>query len=466
MRIKQVSGHQVEIRKKRKFNPCYVDAMILYEHRARELENACLLATELSRRGFKVSIEYMNSLGNFLTKPKVIVVPHLYDDYQVCFMAKNIWGEYPRTIIDLQSEQVLSKSADKNEFHKPSGQAKNAQHIAWGEAQVKKYLDDGIPPENIHLTGHIAMDFLRDELSSCFLSKVEIAKKYNLDPNRKWVLFLSSFSLTNRTDENLKEIKKMVPEVKQIYEVTIATREKILEWFEAAVITNPDKLFIYRPHPAENKDPLFLDLEQRYDNFVCIRDFSSRQWVLVSDHLYTWISTSIIDAYFANKPCYILRPVDVPSAFDNPLLENCDHIKKKSTFLDSLGTKENHSEQYLDSEEIEYYYGCPNSGFAYKKIADLCEEAIMHSSYQYNYKFSGHRFSPYSGYDIKGSFKTIAKRCLVSLSIHFRLGNLFSRFQKLQKFQYFEKELYGFNKEASAMVDRLTPFVEKNKDIS
>lgn len=464
MRLKNNLFHLTKTKKTKHYSPFSVDVMILFEHRTRELENACLLAAELMRRGLKVSIEYMTSLGNFLTKASVIVVPHLYDDYQVCFMTKSIWGEYPRTIIDLQSEQVLSKSGDKSGNHNPTGQAKNAHHIAWGQAQAKKYLNAGISPDHIHITGHMAMDFLKDGLRSYFFSKEQIAKQFNLDPDCEWVLFLSSFSYANRTDENLDELQKMFPLAREFSRITMDTREKIFEWFKSAVIKNPDKLFIYRPHPAEKKDPLFIELEKRYDNFVCIRDLSSRQWVLVSDRLYTWFSTSIVDAYFANKLCLILRPIDIPSKLDNPLLEKCNHVKTKNAFLESLNIKGSPTEQLLDSKEIEFYYGRPDSGFAYQKIADLCEDAIVCSAYQYDYRFPGYRFSPSDRYNKAIAAKALLMRCFVSLSLHFRLGSLLGRFKKLSFLRIFEKELYGLNREVKTTIERLIPCLDKNED--
>lgn len=465
MRLKKQSFPTDKNQNTRHPNPFSVDVMILYEHRTRELENACLLAAELMRRGLKVSIEYMTSLGNFLTKANVIVVPHLYDDYQVCFMTKSIWGEYPRVIVDLQSEQVLSKSGDKDGRHCPTGQAKKAHHIAWGQAQVKKYLNAGISPNHIHMTGHIAMDFLKDGLRAYFFSKEQIAKQFNLDPNREWVLFLSSFSYANRTEDNLRELQKMFSGARQLNEVTMSTREKIAEWFEAAVLENPDKLFIYRPHPAEKRDQLFIDLERNYENFFCIRDFSSKQWVLVSNRLYTWFSTSVVDAYFAHKICYVLRPVEMPSTLDNPLLEKCHHIKTKNEFLASLSDKEKHNEQYLDSKEIEFFYGRPDNGFAYQKIANLCEEAITCPAYRYNYTFSGYRFSPSSSFNKKIAVKAFLVRCLASLCTHVNLKVFFRRLKRLRKYQHFEKELYGLNKEIKVTTKRLIPFVENNKDI-
>ena len=46
-----------------------VDVLILYEHRAREIENSCLLACELRRRGYKVQI------CNIYSEEKYFVAP-------------------------------------------------------------------------------------------------------------------------------------------------------------------------------------------------------------------------------------------------------------------------------------------------------------------------------------------------------------------------------------------------------
>ena len=85
-----------------------LDVLILYEHRKREIENCALLLEELSYRGYKVRIESIFSPWKYFRNPKVLVVPHLYNEDQLIHFAKNIWLNNTN-ILSLQYEQVLSK---------------------------------------------------------------------------------------------------------------------------------------------------------------------------------------------------------------------------------------------------------------------------------------------------------------------------------------------------------------------
>ena len=106
-----------------------IDVLILFEHKNRELENACLIATELERRGFSTRIECIYSLRRYFVKARILIVPHLYNDDQVVMFCKNIWLSNT-IVIDMQYEQVL-RASQHNGIHNPSGQAINANHLAW-----------------------------------------------------------------------------------------------------------------------------------------------------------------------------------------------------------------------------------------------------------------------------------------------------------------------------------------------
>lgn len=448
---------------KNKLRPVHrfsVDVTILYEHRARELENACLLAAELLGRGLTVSVVYMHSPSVFFTKASVIVVPHLYDDYQVCFMGKTIWGDYPRCFINLQSEQVLRESMPQNSFVDPKEQAKSAQHIAWGAAQKQRYLRMGIDSEDVHITGHIAMDFMDSAFDNYYLSKEQIGLHFNLDTSSEWVLFLSSFSCANRTEEELVELEAMDPNARTITELTVRSRSAILEWIDHAAVAFPDKSFVYRPHPSEKHAESISEMEAKHKNFICIRDYSSRQWVRVADRIFTWISTSSVDAYFAGKPCHVLRPVPISRDLDNPFLVDCEHVKTEEGFLNVLehGEKEGRS---LNGGEVEFYYGKPNQGYAYAKIADLCECALEEEGMRRVYAFPGYRRSPSHAPSVKASIKHCCKFLMFPLCEHIGLFESLDMPFKLRFLSVWTREVYRGKREIKGYIKRLLPVIQQ-----
>ena len=89
-----------------------------------------------------------------------------------------------------------------------------------------------------------------------------------------------------------------------------------LRWFDDFLRGHNDVIFIYRPHPSEFVTDRLQILETKFKHFKVIKDYSVKQWILASDTLITWMSTSIIEAYFAGKSCYIIRPMDFPAEKD------------------------------------------------------------------------------------------------------------------------------------------------------
>lgn len=98
------------------------------------------------------------------------------------------------------------------------------------------------------------------------------------------------------------------------YLISKESQQKILEWIERFVSGNPNHEFIYRLHPTEMKstDYSYLNkLNEKYSIFHFIFKYSVQDWILSSDYINTWISTSIVECYFLNKVFNVLRPIKV-----------------------------------------------------------------------------------------------------------------------------------------------------------
>ena len=452
--------------KRKSFTCLFVDVLILYEHRSRELENACLLAIELLNRDITVGIEYINSPRVFFTKSSVVVVPHLYDDLEVCTYAKTLWKNSQKCILNLQSEQVLSRLGEKSQHHNPKGQAIFAQHIAWGDSQQERYLQAGIIPSHIHKTGHIAMDLLKDNFSAYYLSKSQIALKYGLDEKKEWVIFFSSFGYAGKSEEELAFHETMNPNARYYSELSTRSRKEILKWIDSAASIFPEKLFIYRPHPAEQTSNEIIALQAKYSNVVCIRDYSSRQWVKVCDRIFTWFSTCSADAYFAHKTFYILRPEPISDDLDVPFLAKWKHVTTEKGFHDILSMQDEETESFTFADAIEQYYGQMNDRAAYIKIADICEDALASDKLKHLYKFPGYRFSPSSLLSIKSTIKIYYSYLLFPICKHVKALAHISMPFRLRFINIWTKETYGIDNEIESYLKRLFSVVNSsNKEL-
>ena len=313
-----------------------IDFLFLYEHRARELENCVYLATALKNKGYKVKIASMLSFEKKIFKPNVIVTPHLYDENQLRYYISSCWSGRKIKVISMQYEQVLNEYGRKTEIHRPKGEAKKAFHVAWGDNEVKEYLNNGILLSHILKVGSVSMDFNTRQYQKYLYSKRDLAKKYGIPEEKKWCIFFSSFTYCGRSDESIEKrsFKDYAFRMKKIME---DSQPIILDWFEREINDNAYVIFIYRKHPAETLGLHINTLKNRYpDKFYCIDDFSVRHWINVSDICLTWFSTTSLDIYFAEKPCLILRPVPIDSDLELETMYNIQKIQSYNEFHRSL----------------------------------------------------------------------------------------------------------------------------------
>ncbi|MBQ8951833.1 MAG: hypothetical protein IJ065_11900 [Eubacterium sp.] len=348
------------------------DFVILYEHRNRELENATLLAMMLERKGYKVAIEFRRSGRILFQKAEVLIVPYFYNNKTVTDFVIQPFCHYKK-VINLQYEQVFSMESEKLGVFMPKDEARKAHHIAWGNIPEELMLRNGVNKENIHKIGHISIDMNMQKYNDAFYKRNTIAKKYNLPNDKKWNLFISSFSFVGISDEEFKQLQILTDGDKEFYDfkrLSVCSQKEVLNWFER-ILSESDDIFIYRPHPQEIEDSRIKELVARYDNFFSISDFSIRQWIKVCDTLCTWFSTSIVDAYYANKPCAVLSPIRIPNNLQYSIL--CD----QNSIVDYDGFKKFYQEGTLslvDGNTITKYYCNTLEANTFEKLVGVCED--------------------------------------------------------------------------------------------
>lgn len=355
-----------------------IDYLILYEHKARELDNICLLKAELELRGYTVELYNIHQLKTlkYLTykKPKVIVTSCLYDDVELNYYVYGTCGSI-RKIVNLQWEQVLSEKWEKVNFHTPRNNAKYATHLCWGEACKNRLLENNV--KNAIITGPMHMDFLRQEFIKFYKSKEEIIEEFNLNKNTKIVTYISSFTMANISNDDLEALNKRINiNFDDMQRMMITSKKETMKWIKN--ILKEDITFIYRPHPNEKSDKELKELEKEYKNFRVISDLSVKQWILISDKIFTWISTSVVECYFANKKCGILRPNKIEEFLDMVIYKNGDFISTYSEFLEKIN---NDFDEYpLDENLIKKHYEVTEKA-AYINICDVLEDVYKSSEY-------------------------------------------------------------------------------------
>lgn len=359
-----------------------MDILIYTEVENRELDAACLIKAEMEKRGYSVAIQRYNRICNsgthFAHNPKMIILPWLYgEEFLHNFINDNNKGKLK--VVNLQSEQVLSENFVQNNYHMPKESCKYGYHLAWGNATKERFISAGISEENIFTVGNINIDFNAEKFLDVYYTKDEIASQFGLDCDKDWVLFISSFTHPSMTPEERNSYIERFPFLKEFVEISTNSQKELISWFERFAKENPDKVFIYRPHPTELKNDNLINLSNQYSNFKVISSLSIRQWVKVCEHNTTWFSTSIADVYYQNKDCAVLRPYSIPHNADCEIFYDCVSETTYDDFLNFVNRKEKIAFP-ISKDKIEYFYGTNPCGTNYTIFCDYLEK-ILKSNY-------------------------------------------------------------------------------------
>ena len=354
-----------------------VDFLIIYEIKPRDLENNILIKKELERRGYTVSMQNIFAMKEVKAK----VIAGSIDDGEFMKLhtaASNTTHKF----INLKPEQVFNNSADREEDFSlvVRGPARQALNIAWGDCSVRRYTEVfGLDPKNVYKTGHITMDLLREEFRPYFKSKEELCREYSLDPNKKLFLYISSFVWQTLTKEEILRNRRVHSGGDPFEKAKLSADSKnaTLEWFDKVLPAHPDCEFVYRPHPAEANNDDLPEFAKKHPNFHVIGDHSVRQWIVASDKIYTWYSTSIGEVYAAKKNCSVLRPVKIPEYLEVEIYNNAHLIDTYEEFEKDFDRLCDFPGDFpVPKEDMEYYYFDPNTSYNFERYADAFEKVL------------------------------------------------------------------------------------------
>lgn len=363
-----------------------LDFLFIYEHKVRELENLCLMKYELDRRGYRthiIQIEDVEALK--AVKPiyhaKVVVLMACYENASLEWHTKD-FVKFEKAI-DLQWENIVYPMDEKDTkaYKNYSGIAKEVVRVSWGEMNRRRMLDVAkMDPKKVKLIGHVGMDFLRDELKGYYLSREEVLNQYQIPLDKKVYLFISPFFSDHLTEPHIAEMCKRFGEGwRDYYSIFMCESKKtILEWMCAVCKEQKDVVFIYRPHPGETSE-IADKMQEELPNFRVISDKSVKQWILVSDKIYTGNSSTFVEAFFAKKMCYMLFPYPAPEDYELAMIKGADKITDFEAFRRS--TIETDEKFPIDQKVINEVYSVDWDKPSFVKFADMAEEVLADPYY-------------------------------------------------------------------------------------
>ena len=364
-----------------------LDFLFIYEHKVRELENLCLMKYELDRRGYKTKIIHIEDAEALkamrpIYHAKVVVTMACYQNSSIEWHTKN-FVKFDK-IIDLQWENIVfpMDERDTKAYKNYSGVAKDVVRVSWGEMNRKRMLEVAkMDPKKVKLIGHVGMDFLREELKGYYRSKEDVLNEYHIPADKKIFLFISPYFSDFHTEEYLVEMCKRFGEGWRYYykDCMLPSKAVILDWISRICEQRDDVVFIYRPHPGEESAKA-EEMMKKYKNFRVIGTLSVKQWILISDKIYTGNSSTFVEAFFGRKMCYLLFPVPVPADYELAFLKDADKITEYEDFEKT--TQDEDTRPVPVSEKlIDEVYTIDWEKPSYGKFADMAEEVIADPYY-------------------------------------------------------------------------------------
>lgn len=368
-----------------------IDFLIVYEVPVREFESISLVGGELKKRGY--SVEYLGFeevqicdyafnkriINKFFNKVNTVLMPSLYHNKELMNIVYYVCGKCVH-VVNIRWEQYFSNHnmEDFTSYLYPHERAMEAFHMCWGKVSRESLLAAGLKDEKLLQAGPVHLDLLRKQFKGYYLTREELFPQYSINTQDKVVLFISSFVGATRTERQRNfDAADFDRKYEKNSKDTFSQDSyfEILHWIELFLKDNPGVTFIYRPHPNENITGFLQEVAERNEKFKIICDYSVKQWIIDADSVLTWVSTSIVEACFADVQCSIVRPIPYEPDKDMCIYKNVHAIDGYSDFSQCLNGNFMHS---LKKEELLDYYDFQETP-SYKRLCNLIETVVLPS---------------------------------------------------------------------------------------
>lgn len=363
-------------------NPSQVHAIIFYQHKVRELSACRRLKDHLEKLPifrnaiieiFQIDFEWMRAV-RFAKHGGIdlIVMPWLYHDNNYALLDPFLAINPSAVIVNLHHEQITSPAFEANTLPTTEHTKNGCYHLCWGEAFKDKLLEVGVKPEMIRCTGNMRLDPIVSNSNP--VAKTELARKYDLDPDKKWILFAENrggvyklneaacaeYEAQGVLPEDLK-IKKDVG-LKSMSMMFDQMRELPGEFFS-------EFEFIYRTHPGTT-----TPLKDSKHSVRVIPEEPVSAWLANVDFVLVWNSTVAFEAELAEVPVMRHEPIRnperlIPLGFDKvPILESLSEIDARLIESQKAAQK--------DARNYERVYGVVD-GKATERVAETLAELLQ-----------------------------------------------------------------------------------------
>ncbi len=364
-----------------------VDFLFIYEVKNREIDSICLLGAYLESRGYTVA--YLNTWDTMYNmcpeyRAKVVILSACYDDGAYAFFTG--YANRFEKVVNMQWEQVLMNGVTREDAKTDwdfSGETPaETRHVCWGENN-RKYLQDryGFADDKLRVCGYLPLDFYREEFREATEGRETLFPRYGLDPGKKTILFISSFAELGKPEIELASIQDDGLDERANIELQASSQRVILDWFKKLAAEDESLQIIYRPHPAEADNPEMLRCEREIPGFHVVAKESIRNWILSSDILCNWKSTSMIETYVSGKKTLILHPTEIPHALNMPFFRK-GHYRAVTCYEElAEGVRAENPDYPIEKDLLLQFYSITDEP-AYRRTGDYLIDTLEDPGYR------------------------------------------------------------------------------------
>ncbi len=317
-----------------------IDILYLYEHVDRELDVACIVKIYLEQQhGLNAEIvqhpfgQLSPDLNLDGARPRVVAMPHAY--YTPYLL------DWPKaTYVSLMWEQLFYKGNRLVKMPRGTFALKHVLHHVWGEFSSDYLQEVGVPKEHIFVNGNMAYALYGEPYRRYYTGRDELARRYGLDPAKRWIFFPENYNWAFYTEEKLRgsQAKSGLPEG-EVYAMRDFCRDSLdetIRWCSQVVAKNENVEIIVRPRPFVPLDEFktFVNrvIPEMPARMRITKDESVREWIMASDGVVSSYSTSLIEAAVAGKPVFMLEPLPIPDSIHMSWHDLAPHVQTLSDF--------------------------------------------------------------------------------------------------------------------------------------
>jgi surface carbohydrate biosynthesis protein len=322
-----------------------IDLLLLVEHIARELDVSCAVKYLMAEKhGVEIVIASMLEAHGFQKtiakyEPRVVAMPYFYaasDSGQ-----RKVLRAWPEAVlVNLAYEQIFSKINQAYKAPKDMLAKKHVLHHAWGDLYASYLEEHGVPRENIFINGNPFYALYQMPYSSYFSSRAELAKRYGIDPHRRWVFVPENYGAAFYGEAKLKDyLKSGEGDAYSYRDFAMNSFKEAIKWWQKGTQDSNVEIIV-RPRPTTPRGVFIKTCRESLGQdpaMYIIKEGSVREWVLASDIVMSSYSTTLIEAAVANKPIYMIEPIHFPDYVQADWYKLVPQIETLEKFLEVIG---------------------------------------------------------------------------------------------------------------------------------